>query len=471
LSIVQKIHFIQPTKKVCQRPMLRLAHFLTFFALLWMCGIAIGNTPMSARLSGLAKAVDSALANTPDTQLYVRENRRVHWIYLPGDSLPDAIVLSRPNKDDCAVNAVRKRQLCKGYVLQGKADGSFTAIADFDFYVQGLGVVREQGFTTALLYSRSISSESTFAALVFNGERFVSSDREVLLNEARQVASQFIDDRNMASLADQEFIARLGSERPPSLAPSRLLYDAVNAQRMKGFNGANRVVMGVSSQLGEQFRVVLAKDLELIARVIPWGQSLEARLLLCTDWMVPRKFWEAEGRRLSSIGVCIDGVVWGMANRFIPDQKDALQMLRYRLLQEVGAAYLLRVDDAPLTTKSLRSSNDSAFAAMATIVGVSIGIKSGLLTQAEALRANKRWQQLAEEWFKRIEVIDAGYLLPTPELCRFFGLLGSAEKGLACMPKWQSSPTRPTPTLPNCPEVVAAEVDEAVKTINRRGKP
>jgi hypothetical protein len=160
-----------------------------------------------------------------------------------------------------------------------------------------------------------------------------------------------------------------------------------------------------------------------------------------------------------------------MANRFIPDQKDALQMLRYRLLQEVGAAYLLRVDDAPLTTKSLRSSNDSAFAAMATIVGVSIGIKSGLMTQAEALRANKRWQQLAEEWFKRIEVIDAGYLLPTPELCRFFGLLGSAEKGLACMPKWQSSPTRPTPTLPNCPEVVAAEVDEAVKSINRRGKP
>jgi hypothetical protein len=108
---------------------------------------------------------------------------------------------------------------------------------------------------------------------------------------------------------------------------------------------------------------------------------------------------------------------------------------------------------------------------MATIVGVSIGIKSGLMTQAEALRANKRWQQLAEEWFKRIEVIDAGYLLPTPELCRFFGLLGSAEKGLACMPKWQSSPTRPTPTLPNCPEVVAAEVDEAVKSINRRGKP
>jgi hypothetical protein len=275
----------------------------------------------------------------------------------------------------------------------------------------------------------------------------------------------------MASLADQEFIARLSNERQPSLAPSRLLYDAVNAQRMEGFNVASKAVMGSSSQLAEQFRVTLAKDLEHIARAIPWGQSLEARLWICTDWMVPRKFWEAEGRRLSSIGVCIDGVVWGMANRFIPDQKDALQMLRYRLLQEVGAAYLLRVDDAPLTTKSLRSSNDFAFAAMATIVGVSIGIKSGLLTQAEALRANKRWQQLAEEWFKRIEVIDAGYLLPTPELSRFFGLLGSAEKGLACMPKWQSNSTRPTPTLPNCPEVVAAEVDEAVKTINRRGKP
>lgn len=407
-----------------------IGRFLWLIALATGCASAqsIISVGLDRRLAGLAETAKSI---APDETSFPSDLMRVAWLSLAGDRWPDALLILKPRKDECAVLA-SSRTPCRGLLLRGRGDGTFGLVTEFTLGVHPL-VLRDTGSGVAELYhSRDMGTTVRYNGYSLGGERPSSlSNGPVDATAMNGWRASIIDDRSLPLWADQNYAVRNFDNRSARLGPFRLHFDGINVSSEHkselihdaAFDGRAAVLVDG-----------LAPDLARVVAAIGWTQTLEARIWSCVDWMVPRRFWEVENRRLGKIGLCAEPLVFGLRQGTMKSTAEYLQVARYRLLQQVGIAFVLR--QAPLTLgQRERLKSQEALAELIELgsaAGLAIGTSLKLQTPEQAVQSQATWRKLSELWFRDYEAGQRGYVIRSPELQWFDHELDLAETVLRC---------------------------------------
>lgn len=402
---------------------------------------------LERRLAGLADAARRSLAAVPgDAERFQPELMRVAWLRLGADRWPDALLVLKPRKDECAVLATG-RTPCRGLLLRGRADGSFDTVAELTLGVHPL-LLRDGGPGVGV--HEVYVSRDTGQPARYQGYQLVGERPQPLADGPTDSAATagwrawVVDDRNLPLWSEQQYALRQFDNQGARLAPFRLHFDGINVSDEHKIelihDGAfeGRAVALVDG---------LAPDLAQVVAGLGWMQTLEARVWSCVDWMVPRRFWDVESRRLGKIGLCAEPLVFGLRQGTLKTTAETLQAARWRLLQQVGIAFVLR--QAPLTLGHRdRLKTPEALAELVelgTAAGLAIGAGLKLQTPEQAAQALAAWRRLRDLWFSEYESAREGFVLPSPEMQWFDHELDLADGVLRCqVPNRSTSCKKPT---------------------------
>lgn len=386
-----------------------------------------------ARLEALNQAVDAHLQATADSQPAPAEWRKVLWFWLVGDKVPDALVILRSRRDECAVVA-GGAQACRALVLVGSAGGGYRVATEFRLHVHAVALLRSPDGVRDLLYSRDAGQQPVYGRYRFDGQVFNRLDEDVTAEQLQKWPVLFADDRSMSLLQDQLYTARQFPSDGARLAPFRLHYDAMaTSGRRQG--GLDFIYDKDFDQRVQQQVENLMSDARAWSRSLAWPHTLELRVWSCIDWMVERRFWEIEDRRLGRVGACIEPSIFAIQAKLAKTPEAATDMTRTLMLQQVGVAWALRVSSLPAGI--LQQLRLGGSAQTTHYVGALAGHwlahqlrQPGLDRVTAALVALR---QVADEWFEVIEVGRHHYVSRTPELRAFIKGLNEAIQAHQCV--------------------------------------
>lgn len=408
----------------------RLGRWLGLFA----CGVLIAATaraqPFPERLEGLAAAVQRHLAANPELGASL-ENTRLAWLFLPGDREPDALVILRQGLDDCATTA--RRRPCTALLFKGLGRGQFQLATEFKQRLHPLALEIAGNELRALYVTPDTGNSPVYRRYTFDGQNFVPAAEAVATAQLMERRVVQLDDRSMAALADEQQAARGFPNAQARLAPFRLYVDTVAVNKLVQ---ENPLITDASFDLRlRTLQEALLPDAERLVTALPWPQMLELRLWSCVDWMVPRRFWEVEDRRLARIGTCAEPAIFALKQGLVRTPEAMAALVRYRLLRDVGVAYLLRVASQPLILRQVlrqsQSESDTLF--LGAVAGLLIGQQLRLQSLEQAVSSQAGLRQVSGRWFEKFERDDQRYLSKTPELRGFDAELDLGDTALACL--------------------------------------
>lgn len=396
-------------------------------------GKASAQLSLVSRLEALNQAVDAHLQATQDSRPAPTEWRKVLWFGLMGDKVPDALVILRSRRDECAVVADGP-QACRALVLMGLAGGGYRVATEFKLRVHAVGLLRSPDGVRDLLYSRDAGPKPVYGRYRFDGQVFNRMDEDVTAEQLLKWPVLLADDRSMSLLQDQLYTARQFPNDGARLAPFRLHYDAMaTSGRRQG--GLDLIYDKDFDQRVQQQVESLTADARLWSRSLAWPHTLELRVWSCIDWMVERRFWEIEDRRLGRIGACIEPSIVAIQYKLSKTPEAATDLTRALMLQQVGVAWALRVSSLPAGT--LQQLRLGGSAQTTQYVGALAGHwlahqlrQPGLERMTAALVA---LGQVAEKWYEVVELGEHHYVSPTPELRAFAKGLNEAIQAHQCV--------------------------------------
>jgi hypothetical protein len=402
----------------------------------WSCAATADSSAFQRRLSALGAAVDAELAASPDPRP-PQAWRKVLWLQLAGDQLPDALVVLRWRRDECAVSATSARP-CRALLFSARDDGSFGLVTDLTLRVHPVALRRAPGGIHELYYARDVGAQPTFAAYGLEAGRFTRLDRDLTLDQLRSLPVLLADDRSMPAWDDQTYAAAQFPNAEARLAPFRLHFDAVTvaATRVEDYNAASDLYDAQFEPRSQVLLEGLLPDARALAAALPWSQTLELRLWSCVDWMVERRFWEVESRRLGRLGACVEPALYAWQNRIVT-AADATDLARLPLLLQVGMAYLLRVAPLPLSERdALRAGGGAEEARFrAAVAGQWLGHRLRLMGTDRGAAALAALERVAVSWFEAIERDKMRFVSPTPELRAYAASMRLAMQAHQCLRK------------------------------------
>lgn len=384
------------------------------------------------RLKALSAAVDQLLDQSPGegAKAYPAEWRKVAWLMLDGDQHPDALVVLRRSRDDCAA-ASRGSRPCRALLMRSTAPAEFTLANEFAPGEHPV-VLRKsaRGMVDAMYHTRDSSAQPVYRRFLLRGGRFEPDGSVLPASELMATVKGFVvDDRSLPLLADQVYAAAQFDNQRARLAPFRLHVDGINHRPRRA-----SVADGQFSERAAFLATQLANDAARLVEAIRWHQTLDLRIWACDDWMVPRRFWEVEDFRLGRIGVCADPAVFALRRGLVDSATELVAMTRFRLLQEVGLAFMLRV--VPMTGElrdSLKAPTQrETLVFHGAVAGLMLGSSLKLQTPEAAWQMLGLWKRVSDQWFVAHEREHSGYAIKSPELRAFDHDLAEAEKALLC---------------------------------------
>ncbi|MBK1615497.1 hypothetical protein CKO44_18715 [Rubrivivax gelatinosus] len=339
--------------------------------------------------------------------------RKLLWLWLDGDKLPDALVVLRTRRDECAVVATGPRP-CRALVLAAEPGGGYRVAAEFTLRTQPVALRREGAAVRGLYYSRDTGAHALYGQYRYDGRNFGRVDGELDEAGVNALPVLLADDRSMSAWDDQSYAARQFPNDRARLAPFRLHYDE---QAFAAFRRDDEVE---DARYGERVRALtdaLVPDAQTLAEALPWPHTLEMRLWACGDWMVPRRFWEVEDRRLGRLGTCVDGAIFAVRQRLVASGTPLVDLVRLPLLQQAGIAWRLRVAaDSPQNRAQLRAADAATLLFQGSVAATLLGHQLRLLPLERAAGAITTLRQGAERWFEVVESGREHFVSPTPEL-------------------------------------------------------
>jgi hypothetical protein len=403
---------------------------LLAFAYLLYAGTAQAAT-FNERLDGLGAALARQVLESNDALM--PENARLAWIFLPGDREPDALVIARPGRNDCAGSMPNRP--CSAFIFKGLGRGQFQLATEFKQRLHALALEIVGNELKALYVTSDGGNTPVYRRYAFDGQAFVPSGEPVPVAQLQERRVVMLDDRNMGSFGDEGQAARNFPNAQARLAPFRLYVDSMSITERRQ---TNTLVFDSSFDVRMQtLQESLLGDAERLSVALPWPQTLELRLWSCVDWMVSRRFWEVEDRRLSRIGACAEPALFAFKQGIVRSAAGMTDLARYRLLRDVGIAYLLRAASQPLALRqALRSTHgDADTIFIGSVAGLLIGQQVRIQSLEQAAQAQAGLRQVSNRWFEKFEREQNHYLSKTPELRAFDAELDQAEAALACVRK------------------------------------
>ncbi len=413
-------------------PLRLLALLAPLLAALVAAAPAAAQPTFAQRLEAMNTAADRHLAQVPgEAARYPLDLRRIAWMHFEGDRLPDALLVLKQRRDDCAA-ASRGKRPCKALILTGRPDGEFHVATEFTLHEHPL-VFRKvsAGAVSAMYFTSDTSADPSYRKFVLREGSFQPDGETAKLKQLGDLRTFVTDDRSLPLLIDQQYAATQFDNARAQLAPHRLHIDAINvAQRQNNsliYDGQFRERAGYLAN-------ALAGDAARLTEAIGWHQTLDLRLWSCQDWMVPRRFWEIEEVRLGRVGICIEPAVFAFRQGIVQSPAAFAALARYRLLQEVGVAFLLRV--APLAWAHRDHLKRPAAREELVFYGAAAGVLLGSMLKLQpadtATDLHTRWVALSARWFTEFEKDMQGFGYRSPELRAFDHDLRQAELAVRC---------------------------------------
>jgi hypothetical protein len=381
--------------------------------------------------SPTSSAGSSASAPTVTVQTAPLEWRKLLWFYLVGDRLADALVVLRYRRDECAAAS---QQPCKALVLTARSDGSYRVVTEFTLRVHPVALQVSADGVRDLLYARDTGDNPVYARYRFDGDAFQRVEGDVTAAQFQETPLLVADDRSMALWSDQAYAGRQFANDGARLAPFRLHFDSatVGAVRREGYNPAGAWYPKDFATQASTLAEALLPDAQALTRSVPWPHTLELRLWSCVDWVVERRFWEVEDRRLGRPGTCVEPALFALSKGLVKPGAPQLDIARLALLQQVGMAYALRV--APVTpaqrARWRKTPDEARFTG--AVAGLMLGHGRQILPFDRAAHAVTASQALAELWFNEIEREQMRFVTPTPELRDYIASLALVATALQC---------------------------------------
>ncbi len=394
-------------------------------------GHAARAATFGQRLEAIVAATDAHLAQLPgDSIRYPASLRRIAWVYLEGDDIPDAVLILKQSKTNCAVSSKGSRP-CKGLILVGSASGSYSVATEFTLGEHPL-VFRKTGKRVeAMYYTREISPEPHYSKFVLREGVFTKVEATVSRNEISNMQAFITDDRSLPLIDDELYAAKQFDNAAARMAPFRLHVDSVNSSR---FRGGDLIGDALYTERSEYLVEALAPQMSKVVALTAWHQTLELRLWSCTDWMVTRQFWSVESHRLGKVGVCLEPAVFALKQGLVTSNAAFVSMTRYRLLQEIGTAYVLRV--APITEARREQLKTPAakqhLIALGSAAGVLLGAALKLQPPDTVLPNHAMWVATSDRWFSVYELGVKNFVAKSPELRGFDQDLAVSEIAARC---------------------------------------
>lgn len=431
---------------------------------------ALGAPGFAQRLEALQRALaEHAASFVPDPARHAR----VLWLHIDADAQPDAIVVVKKEASDCAVHFASATAQCMGFILRALDDRRYAPMAMFPYAGQVVYLGRRGAQGRDLFHADRNEARPVYDRYRLADGRFQLHTQGVPAEELLDQAYVGFSDRSMDRLVDQQYAIRTFPENMrAALSPARVHLDAVNAryftEDLVDRTTAERMFTAAAVRLE---RAVRRDAAELAAR-LGWPNQMNVRMWVCTDWMVPRRFWEYEDDRPADIGTCIDPVFyWEQLLKL--DEPGSVLAMRVRLLQDIGVAFLLRgeyLSVRQVRTLKQRSNDDQAVAAHIVSLGSALGawfaLESAQIEWAALDLAFLRWDVLLETWedWERRQ----GYVLRTPELDGFVRDMGWRRLGSDCLREIVTPATRyraGEPAATPCPAALRQDISRLLQFV------
>jgi len=403
----------------------RLLQRVFCLLLVWLAHTSAMGQSFTERLHAVSRAVDRHLDSAASSALPL-DWRKILWFHLPGDRFPDALVVLRPRRDECAALSVNpsNREPCKALILAAASRDDYRVVAEFAIRVHPVALVRSPEGVREILFTRDTGDRPSYGRYRFDGQSFARVDGDVSSDAMKGLQVLLADDRNMPLWNDQLYAAQHFQNDGVKLSPYRIHFDSttISESRMAGYR--RRLALYDESFVPFSRTVVdsLTADGQALAKAVAWPQTLELRIWSCVDWMVERRFWEVEDRRLGRLGACLEPAVFARQRGLVKrGQEGTLDVIRSQLLQQVGVAWLLRV--AALNGQEqgqIRESQDAEQARfLGAVAGHWISHQRKIMPLERLAEAVSVLESVAERWFKDYEFEIVNYTNPTPELRSF----------------------------------------------------
>lgn len=414
----------------------------------------------TAGAEALQRAVSDRLSSQGGHSSGPEEYRKAAFFQMAKSVL--AVTFVKPNADDCAARTATKRSRCIVQMWRQDAPQSWSLQYSFEFVYQPIAVAVGGGQLKALWVSISEKNTPDYRRLDVDGREIASAPEVVLPDEVALSAHLQFDDRNTSALADSIRSLRNGAAK---LAPARILYDEINSfLNPAAYSDADfKLLTSIKEKTVASLLPVLDRDLQAVTARIAWPQWLDVRARVCSDWMVPREFWKTEARRLSSLSVCLDPIIFlGTDPAAQKNPPASLNLARFYVFNEVGVAYLFRNHPESLAFKRdlIRSGNTQKIVTLGAAAGTLIAAKAGVQAPAERLAAAKVHSEFLSNWFTQKER-SRGYTSPTPELLRSYLIARQQLEGIQCA----AAVSAKTPSATSCPPEVEAHVRTIAKSL------
>jgi hypothetical protein len=408
--------------------------------------------PFEARLVALGIAVDKYLAGADGGGPAPMELRKLLWLNLAGDRLPDALVVLRSRRDECAAIARTQRQPCRAVIFSGLPDGSFRLVSEFSIRSHPVLLRVSTEGVREVYYSRESGENPQFGRYSFNGENFSRVDGDSTLAQLNSLPVLQADDRSMSSWADQAYAGQHFANTGIRLAPVRMHFDALAVPSRRLLNARSDALYGEGHYKSGTYVEKLLPDAIELGRALGWPHTLELRLWACLDWMVERRFWEVEDSRLGRPGACIEPALFALKQGIVKSEEAMLDVLRVQLLQQVGVAWALRVSTLPASDRQALRSAEGIESTRITgaIAGQFIGHQRRLISLDRSDAAISALQQVASAWFERYEQRLHHRVTPTAELRDFFLSSAISAQATSCLQRVLAIPQKPASNRREC---------------------
>jgi hypothetical protein len=405
------------------------------------CAFGASQQGFEARLNALAAAVDAYITASGSVQAPA-EWRKVLWFNLAGVPGPSALVVLRSSRDECAAVAASARP-CKALIFAGTAKAGFTLVAEFAMLVHPVALVRSPGGTRELLYSRDKGAGPAYARYRFDGETFIRNEDALSSDDLQPLSLLLADDRSMSLIADQHYAARHFPNDRARSAPFRLHYDAVAFQGERNTRGP----LGQFNFDASAARILNAiqVDAETWAAALAWPNSLDLRLWSCADWMVERRFWEVEDRRLGRPGTCIEPALFAEVQRISRNDAANDDLVRLSMLNQVGTAWVLRMAPLSLAVRNrlAHQADSGELGFMGSFAGQLLAYERRQMSLERLAEAVAGHVLVGKQWFTVWEKKMRFFVEPTPELRAYNEAFTQVAKAHQCLRKVKGQPPAP----------------------------